>query len=183
MKDLRYAFVPVIMFLLSACGQAQPVATIPTSTSILPVATLESTSTPDPCSKENLPGEVTKINDLMREFDDYSKLASSTPQAQLVQIIPSMQGVRRRAESQETPECLKNLKVLQVNHMNTVLDTLMAFMSNPKSENVNKGITQARELHLQYDTEIARLLGLTMIPPPTFAPVTPGVNASPTSTP
>jgi hypothetical protein len=169
-NNILITFALLVIFALTACGQPQPVAAIPTSTPILPIATLESTSTPDPCSKENLPGEVTKVNDLMREFDDYSKLASSTPQAQLVQIIPPMQEIRRRAESQEVPECLKSLKVLQINHMNTVLDTLMAFMSNPKSENVNKGITQARELHLQYDTEIARLLGLTMVPPPTPVP-------------
>jgi hypothetical protein len=176
MKNIRYTFLLialVILLLSSACGQPQPVAAIPTSTPILPiaiVATLESTSTPDPCSKENLSGEVTKVNDLMREFDDYSKLASSTPQAQLVQVIPPMQEVRRRAESQEVPECLKSLKVLQINHMNTVLDILMAFMSNPKSKDINQGIANARELHLQYDTEIARLLGLTMVPPPTPVP-------------
>ena len=163
------------VFLLAACGPkatAQP-ASIATSVLITTpdfTSTPSSISTPDPCSKENLPGEVTKINDLMREFDDYSKLASSTPQAQLVQVIPPMQEIRRRAESQEVPECLKDLKVLQINHMNTVLDTLMAFMSNPKSQNVNQGIANARELHSQYDTEIARLLGLTMIPQPTPAP-------------
>jgi hypothetical protein len=81
-----------------------------------------------------------------------------------------LQEVRRRAESQEVPECLKNLKVLQINHMNTVIEILMAFMGNAKDENVNQGITQARELHMQYDLEIARLLGLTVVPAPTLAP-------------
>jgi hypothetical protein len=158
------------IFVLAACGAKAVIQ--PSVNTAIPVIkpTPSVTSTSDPCSKENLPGEVTKINDLMREFDDYSKLASSTPQAQLVQVIPPMQEVRRRAESLEVPECLKNLKTLQINHMNVVIDTLMSFMSNANSANVNQGITQSRELHLQYDTEIARLLGLTMVPPPSPAP-------------
>lgn len=156
------------IFLLVACGAKT--ATQPATEAAAPTM---ATSTPDPCSKENLPDEVTKVNDLMREFDDYSRLASSTPQEQLVQIIPHLQEVRRRAQSQEVPECLVNLKVLQVNHMNTVIEVLMAFMSNPKAENVNEGIAQARDLHMKYDMEIARLLGLTLVPPPTFAPGTP----------
>jgi hypothetical protein len=162
--------ISIVIFLLTACG-TKTVAEQPANTVIPDIKLTPSvTSTPDLCSKENLPDEVTKINDLMREFDDYSKLASSTPQAQLVQVIPPMQEIRRRAESQVTPECLKNLQVLQINHMNAVIETLMAFMGNPKSENINQGITQARELHLQYDTEIARLLGSTMVPPPSPVP-------------
>jgi hypothetical protein len=153
----------LIIFLLTACGAK--VAT--------PVGV---TVTPDPCSKENLPGEVTKINDLMREFDDYSRLASSTPQDKLVQVIPPLQEVRRRAEAQKAPQCLMNLKVLQINHMNTVIEILMVFMGNAQDANVNEGIAQARELHMQYDAEIARLLGLTLVPAPTFAPATPEAN-------
>jgi hypothetical protein len=155
------------IFLLTACGAkevAQPSET---------AKPLEATSTPDLCSEANLPDEVTKVNDLMREFDDYSRLASSTPQDQLVQVIPPMQEVRRRAESQEVPACLRDLKVLQINHMNTVIEILMVFMANPKAENVNQGITQARDLHMKYDIEMARLLGVTLVPPPTVAPITP----------
>ena len=165
-----FIVISIAIFLLTACGAKT--VTQPTVNTAMPdiIPTPSVTSTPDPCSKENLSGEVTKINDLMRAFDDYSKLAASTPQGQLVQIIPPMQEIRRRAESQNVPECLKSLKVLQINHMNTVLDILMAFMSNPKSKDINQGIVNARELHLQYDTEIARLLGLTLVPQPQPAP-------------
>lgn len=152
-----------------------------------PVATAESaianpTPTLDPCSEAALPGEIEKVNDLMREFDDYSRLASSTPQEQLVQVIPSLQEVRRRAESQEVPVCLQELKNLQISHMNTVIEILMVFMSNPQAENVNQGIAQARDLHMKYDVEIARLLGLTMVAPPTseaVVPIVPSATAVP----
>jgi hypothetical protein len=159
------------IILLTACGAKATASPTPNVT-----------ATPDLCSKENLPGEVNKINDLMREFDDYSRLASSTPQDKLVQVIPSLQEVRRRAQAQETPQCLMNLKVLQINHMNTVIEILMAFMGNAKAENVNQGIAQARELHMQYDVEIARLLGLTLVPAPTGnAPVAPAATTAPTT--
>lgn len=161
----------LFIFLFSACAEKTP-----TPTAIEPAASatpVPATATLDPCSAAALPDEVTKVNDLMREFDDYSKLASSTPQGQLVQVIPSMQEIRRRAESQEAPACLRDLKVLQVNHMNTVIEILMVFLSNPKAENVNQGIAQARDLHMKYDIEMARLLGVTLAPPPTTVPVTP----------
>lgn len=168
--------MPVLLFalLLSACGGSQEtpvvkVTLMPTAESAAPTVT----AVVDPCSEANLPGEVTKVNDLMREFDDYSALASSTPQQQLVQVIPPMQEVRRRAESLEVPECLRDLKDLQINHMNTVIEILMTFMSNAQAENVNQGIAQARDLHMQYDVEVARLLGLTLVAPPTANAVSP----------
>jgi len=133
-------------FLLTACG-AKTAA--PKVESPAPVSTVK----PDPCSESALPGEVTRVNDLMREFDDYSKLASSTPQDQLVQVIPPMQEIRRRAQSQEIPDCLSGLKSLQVKHMDAVIEVLLAFMGGAQPENVNQGIAQARELHLQCDSD------------------------------
>jgi hypothetical protein len=96
-----------------------------------------------------------------------------------------MQEVRRRAQSQEVPECLVNLKIMQIYHMNIVIETLMAFMGNSDAEKVNQGISQARDLHMQYDLEIARLLGLTMVVPSSPTPVvgTPGTPASSITTP
>ena len=165
--------VLLFVFLIAACAEKTPAPmAIALEASATPVPVIFiTTATLDPCSDAALPDEVTKVNDLMREFDDYSKLASSTPQGQLVQVIPPMQEVRRRAESQEVPACLRDLKMLQVNHMNTVIEILMVFMSNPNAENVNQGIAQARDLHMKYDIEIARLLGLTPVIPSTAAPV------------
>jgi len=138
------------------------------------------TDTPDPCSTAALPAGVAKVNDLMREFDDYSSLASSTPQNQLVQVIPPLQEVRRRAEAQTVPGCLLDLKQLQIAHMNAVIETLMVFMASSQVEDVNAGIVQARELHMQYDIEIARLLGVTVAAPPTAIPGTVETLVTPT---
>jgi len=106
----------------------------------------------------------------MREFDDYSEIASNTPQAQLVVLIPEMQRILREAEDQSVPACLQTLKELQLTHMNIVVQTLMAFMSSADLNAVNQGITASRDLHNQYDIEMARLLGVTVVPQLTSTP-------------
>lgn len=149
--------------IITACG-------VEKSTSVAKTPTMPATPTQaDLCSEENLPAEVARINKLMREFDDYSALASNTPQGQLVVIIPELQRVLREAEDISVPSCLNELKELQVSHMDVVVRTLMAFMGNSDAQLVNAGISQARDLHLQYDIEMARLLGVTLIVP-TFLP-------------
>ncbi len=172
MKNKTFIVIAfILIFLFAACaGKPATPTTVGTAASPSPVPP---TATLDPCSETALPDEVAKVNDLMREFDDYSRLASSTLQEQLVQVIPSLQDVRRRAENQKVPQCLANLKSLQLAHMNTVIEILMVFMGNAQAEEVNPGIAQARDLHMKYDIEIARLLGVTLVPPPTVAPVTP----------
>jgi hypothetical protein len=156
-----------------ACGGES----IPATATFIPA-----TLTPDPCSEANLPAEVAKVHKLMRQFDDYSALASNTPQAQLVVVIPEMQRVLREAEDQPVPTCLNDLKVLQVNHMRTVVQTLLAFIGSTDAAIVNSGIAQARELHTQYDIEMARLLGITLTvstAAPTNAPPQPSATPTP----
>lgn len=139
------------------------------------------TSTPDLCSSENLPREAAKVNKLMREFDDYSALASNTPQSQLVVLIPEMQRILRDTEDLPVATCMQTLKNLQMAHMNLVVQTLMAFMNNTDVQVINAGIAQARELHGKYDIELARLLGITLAPQPTspaIVPTTPEANVT-----
>lgn len=170
----RYVLPLIILVSLAstACGNKATA----TEEVVAPVFT----STPDLCSSENLPEEVAKVNKLTREFDDYSALASNTPQSQLVQVIPDMQRVLRDAEDQSVPACLTNLKKIQIAHMSVVVQTLMAFLNTSDTagvEKINAAISQARNFHGQYDFEMARLLGITLIAPPTpevdAAPVTP----------
>ena len=172
MKRILILLILTISFLVAACGRAGTPAA--TETPIF-------TATPDLCSSENLPNEVAKVNKLMREFDDYSSLASNTPQSQLVVLIPEMQRILRAAEDQAVPACLTNLKKMQLAHMNVVVQTLMAFMNSTDVNVVNAGIAQARQLHAQYDIEMASLLGVTLVAPPTPTPggATPESNTLP----
>jgi hypothetical protein len=183
----KFFFIICIFAVLVACGNAE---TTPTQT--LSASIQEITPTIDLCIEPALSTEITKVNKFMREFDDYATLASHTPQTQLIVVIPELQRVLREAQDQTAPVCLENLKALQVQHMQIVVQTLLAFMGNSvNTELVNTGIAQARDLHLQYDVEMARLLGITLqapasppstdasVPTPTITPITlsnPGPN-------
>ena len=173
-KNLLSAFL-LMSVLLGACGSQPTSVPAPALANAPPLPAASSTPANDPCSSENLPAEVKKVHDLTREFDDYSTLASNTPQAQLVQVIPEMQRVLRDAEDQPVPACLQDLKQLQLLHVATVVQTLMAFMAaqdEAAAEQVNLGIVQARDLRLKYDVERARLLGITLAPLPASATAT-----------
>ncbi|NWF65399.1 MAG: hypothetical protein HXY38_13965 [Chloroflexi bacterium] len=174
----RIVFVLCTLALMTACGSdsALPATPIPTAAATL---------TPDLCIEPMLSAEVNKINKLMREFDDYAALASNTPQEQLVQVIPDMQRALRDAEDQVVPACLMTLKDLQVRHMRVVVQTLLAFVGNANADVINNGISQARDLHSQYDIEMARLLGVTLVipsPMPATEPVQPSATPVPVVT-
>lgn len=169
----------LVLVLVSACGGGDAEDPLETAT---PLFTL----TPDPCFEANLPAEVSRVHKLTREFDDYATLASSTPQGQLVTVIPELQRVLREAEDQAVPSCLKDLKGFQISHMRVVVQTLLAFIGNADASTVNVGIAKSRELHAQYDLEMARLLGVTLvIPTPAQVTLTaePTLATPPTATP
>ena len=158
-SQLIVGLVLALVVLLSACGTNIPVVDSAPSATPVPA-----TNTPDPCAPENVEAEVNKIHKYMREFDDASSLAASRPPEQLADAIAELQQVRRDAEDQFTPHCLGDLKTHQVAHMNTVINTLIAFMGGSDQETVNQGIALAREQHDQYTLELARVLGLTIEP-------------------
>ncbi len=145
-----------MILLLVACG--------PKATEI-PI--VNASATPDPCSPANILPEVTKVNALMREFDDAAQLASVAALNQMPTVIPPLQEIRRAAQDQQVPSCLVNLKTFQLQNMNAVVNTFMLFMQgqgkNP--EILVQGIYQARALHELYNQELAHLIGATYIPP------------------
>lgn len=166
-----------ITILLSACGNSEDTSTATPAFSIQ-----DTTPTPNLCFEPALSDEVAKVNKLMREFDDYATLASNTPQAQLVVVIPDLQRVLREAEELSVPPCVEKLKTLQIQHMRTVVQTLLAFMGNTvNTEHVNANIAKARELHLQYDLELAKLLGITLQVAASPNPTTDSVSSTTTS--
>lgn len=159
--------------ILAACGTAPTVLpSIPPTANNTPeiqyiviTATPQPlTSTPDPCASENIETEVQKIHVYMREFDDASTLAASRPRDDLAVSISDLQRIRRVAEDQITPPCLATLKTFQISHMNSVINTLVAFMGGADQTTVDQGIALARDQHDRYTLELARLLGITVEP-------------------
>jgi hypothetical protein len=115
----------------------------------------------------------------MREFDDASKLAASMPREQLSTPIANLQKIRRDAEDELIPPCLAKLKDYEILHMNSVINTLIAFMSvndplavdcvdveqNTEEEAICQSIASARQQHDQYILELAKLLELPIVTP------------------
>jgi hypothetical protein len=100
----------------------------------------------------------------MREFDDASVLASKQPRDEVDTSVADLQRIRREAEDEQIPACLTDLKEYQVDHMNSVINTLLAFIGGADNQTLEQGITMARQQHDQYTLELARLLGLTVVP-------------------
>lgn len=172
-----FPFALILTLLMSGCGNAQtPIPTdtdteVPATSTVIP----SQTATPDLCAPENIQTEVDKVHRHMREFDDASILASSTPRDQLSTAIADLQRIRRAAEDELTVTCLENLKKFQIQHMNSVIDTLIAFLSGTDQAVLDQGIAIARQQHDQYTLELARLLGITVVPatPATIPSTTP----------
>lgn len=181
---LRYTAILFLMILLAGCGNPSAtsevtatVAAVEATSTVSSASTAEVTTTLDPCSRPQLETEVQKVHKHMREFDDASILASNMPREQLSTAIADLQRIRREAEDEQTPGCLMNLKAIQVQHMNSVINTLIAFMGGTDQQTLDQGISLARQQHDEYTLELARLLGLTVVPatlpPAPSATVTP----------
>lgn len=177
-RPLIFWILISVSVLLASCGSKETPTSLPT---------LPSTSTPDPCAPDNIKTEVDKVHKFMREFDDASLLAANTPRNQISIAISDLQRIRRDAEDRKVPSCLDTLKDKQLLHMNTVITTLIGFMGGADQKTVNQGIATARQQHDEYTIELARLLGMTIVPntaPPilnqTPAPTTPLANKTST---
>ena len=173
------ALAMILMIVLAGCGRsATPQPTeIATNTPIPISATITITMTPDLCASGNVEKVVDKVHGHMREFDDASALAANMPREQLSEPIANLQKIRRNAEDEQIPPCLTNLKGYEVQHMNSVINTLIAFMGGADQQTLDQGITVAREQHDQYTLELARILGLTIVP--ATAAATPSVTPTP----
>jgi hypothetical protein len=176
-SQLVVGLILVLVVLLSACGSNTPAVSntpaadnSPEASNTPEAGSVPATNTPDPCAPENVEAEVQKIHKYMREFDDASSLAASRPREELADAISDLQRIRRESEDQVIPYCLGDLKTYQISHMNSVINTLIAFMGGSNQETVDQGIALARQQHDQYTLELARLLGLT-IEPATVVPL------------
>ena len=108
-KDLLLIISTLVLTIaLAGCGN---IPSTPQTPAAAPATETESvpptiTVTPDPCSPGQIEAEVQKVHKHMREFDDASILASSTPREQLSGSIADLQRIRREAEDETIPACL-----------------------------------------------------------------------------
>ena len=151
--------VAALSVVLISCGR-QPIPTANTPDSLPAEEVSTATFTPDPCAAENMEQSIKEVNDRMREFRDAFQLASNVTKEQVPPIISDMQRIRRAAEDQTVPACLAELKKHQLAHMNTVIDTMLRFVSGADSNSLGGGLITARQEYELYTAEMARLLGI-----------------------
>jgi hypothetical protein len=124
-----------------------------------------------------------KVNSHMREFDDASTLAVSVTADKLPGSIAELQRIRRASQDEPVPaSCLGKLKDLQLGHMNTVINTLLAMLNKAPAADLQTGISNARKLHDAYTVELAKILGITLVAPATSTPGAAATNTPPAST-
>lgn len=153
MQRLALYFYCLVFLTLSACGRQSP-ALAPTTF----------TPDPDPCASQNLPATVQEINGLMREFDSVARQVPGASFQQLPEIISDLQRIRRAAEDQPIPPCLGTLKAHQLNHMNLLIQTLLAVVGGGDQQTLNTGLAIAQTEYERYSLELVRLLGITLAP-------------------
>ena len=178
---LIFSVALILTMFVSGCGSSVITPeSIPTATdTAMPTLTITVTMTPDLCAPENIKAEVDRVHRRMREFNDVSTLAMNVPQEQLSDSIADLQRIRREAEDEPVPACLTILRQYQVNHMNWVINFLIAFMrtsdpfaignctnveSNTEAEVICQNIALAGQQLDQYLLELARILGKTPVP-------------------
>lgn len=168
MNKVILASLLICFLISSACG-GQPAPT-QSSTALTETAIHDQ----DPCTPQNLPTTVQPINDLMREFDEASNVASNIPVAQLPNVISNLQRIRRETQDVQIPACLAELKTHEVNHMELMIQTLIAFVAGADQETLHNGLDMARKEHELYSLELVRLLGVTLAPMTATVPAPPG---------
>ena len=131
-----------------------------------PSPTSAITQTPDWCSPEYLPIIASDYHRLMRQFDDIYTLAQNTPIQSVSPLISDLQTVRRNAEDYVVPPCMVAMKQKMLTHMNTVIETLLAFISGANPDAINKGVADAQAQHNAYMVEFSVLVGWTLPAPP-----------------
>jgi hypothetical protein len=185
--DILRIFLSILIFAIAVAGcgnppaTSSPVTTDPTAETEIgesTPSTVSTSTTLDPCSPAQIEEEVQKVHSHMREFDDAATLASNMPRQQLGDSIAELQRIRREAEDESISDCLGTLKTYQIEHMNAVISTLLAFMKagnleaignctnvepNTEAAAICQTIAFARQRHDEYTLELARLLGLPIV--------------------
>lgn len=163
-----------------------------------PTPTTTPSPTPDPCGPGNIERTIMEFDKLSREFNDAFVLAQNTPAVQLAPGITEMQRIRRSAEDYSVPTCLEDLKNYQLGFMNTAIGATMVLFSSFSGDAsqamtqeqvesiiklVNQRMYEASQFSVQYTTEMAGLLGVTLTPFPTpEVPAVPQSTVSPAPT-
>jgi hypothetical protein len=101
----------------------------------------------------------------MRQSDNQVQLAAGLVRAELNLVVPPMQQIRRNTEDKAVGACLEELKRLQLQYMDRVLEVVQPASGEvPDVATREVGLKEASQYHDQFTLEISRLLGTTAAP-------------------
>lgn len=100
---------------------------------------------------------LASVQKLAGEWDDANKLASSTPRMSLPPQVSTLQGLRRRAQDLEAPECAFLVKQRLIDSMDNTINGYIAFLAQKPDSEVNKLFEQAGKSLDAFGKEIAAL--------------------------
>lgn len=163
MPRTLYTISVLAALLLTACGSGSRQSSGSPSTSGAAVTAAPS-STPDACAADALADSMQPYLMVMQRFDDAAVLVANTPVDQLVEPIADLQAIRRDAQGLQPPDCLRDLKTVEIAYMNQVIEISLAFLSSGgqiSPENLNASLQGSGQLRQIFDQEVARLLGIT----------------------
>jgi len=152
-KNILLLIVLALIFVLTISG----CSTSPGAET--PAITLAAVDNIDPCSPEAIETTGSPLKNLMNRFDDGADIAANSPHEQLSEPIANLQAIRREAEDLEVPICFAELKTAQIDYMNSVIDTLLMFLSLQDEEVIMVGIEISDELRATYETILSEILG------------------------
>lgn len=108
------------------------------------------------CAESNQ--EYTKeLSDLMQEWQDASTLAGSTPRMQLATQIANLQGVRRKAQALEAPECGEAAKLALISAMDSTIEGFTAFLGQQPEGVVNAKFIESAQSFQEATEELIKM--------------------------
>ena len=126
----------VFVLLFASCSVLSPAEPTP-SPSPAP------TATPDPCSKENILGEVEDLQMLVSEFQEVEILANNTNFNFVYEPILRLQELRYGILRTKVPVCLEEFKAFSINYTASAIIYLTNFMQ--MNLNIEKVTDQDKE--------------------------------------
>lgn len=113
--------------------------------------------------RESIAAQVlSKVHAHMRKFDDASSRAAGVLPDRLLTNINELQQIRHDANSEEVQSSFMDLKTYQIHHMDWVIAILFSRLYGIDQEVTDNKLKEARQIHDQYDLELARLLRVTI---------------------
>jgi len=144
--------VCIIAFSISGCSSSPEAEA--------PAITQAAVDNIDPCAPEVIQTTGSPLQMLMDQFDDSADIAANSPHEQLAEPIANLQELRRETEDLLVPICLESLKTAQIDYMNSVIDTLLMFLSLQDEAVIMVGIEISDELRALYESQVSELYGI-----------------------